>query len=107
MGEKEHDCNKIGEISVITDKLTRLERIIDGNGEVGSGIKDVIVVLNHSLTNFQKTVEGLTTTVSAILKFQNETETAIKMKAKYRANNQWLLGICITLFIALVGILIS
>lgn len=103
----------------LEERVDKIEKEINGNGE--TGLKQTVtklVVQNEmilkSLDKREKIDEDIRTSLSGFIKFQSEYEgmqmqkekDAIKT-ARKRANNNWLIGILITIILTLTGFLLA
>jgi hypothetical protein len=100
-----HECERPEEIGEIKASVKRLEKIVEGNGQ--PGLRDIVTALNTNVDIMNKNIAYLTTVISGILKFQNETEGESKERDRNKINFRWAMGLAITMFICLIGYIIK
>jgi hypothetical protein len=70
----------------VKSKVEKVYNDVEGNGK--KGLRDTVTELNVNTQNLAETVQGLTTSVNALIKFQTET-TAEKLEQRRKT----LLGV--------------
>ena len=100
----DHKCNHEGDIAKLAEKVGRMEKALYDNGQ--KGLITTTILLNENVSNLTSTVTTLTTAVSGLTKFRDETIGGIKAKERMKVHSQWLIGILVTAVLGLVTALI-
>lgn len=107
-----HLCNKEAEISRIETIVKNLSHEINGNGQ--PGLSKTVPQLAMVTEQLSKDVNDLAIAVSALVKFQTETEIKDKTIKELKDENiitkrdkQWLTGSVITALLTLIIILLG
>lgn len=98
-------CRKEAEISEMHTDIKTLKRIVMGNGQPGLSV--TVPELNRNVQNLNDTIGHLTTGVSGLLKFQENQIGMQQGKNIVRKRNRWIIGVFITVMLAMGGIIIT
>jgi len=98
-------CRKEAEIAEMHTDIKTLKRIVMGNGQPGLSV--TVPELNQNVADLNDTIGTLATGVSGLLKFQENQIGIQQGKSIVRKRNQWILGIMITVLLAMVGFIIK
>ena len=105
MEQKHFHCRKEKEISEIHTDLRTIKNIVMGNGK--EGLVSTVPRLNTSVDTLSMNVVGLERGLKGFLRYQQTMEGMAEGKTKTRKANRWLIGILITVNLALVGGIIT
>jgi hypothetical protein len=94
-------CEQKEHIAKIEAKTEHLVYLVDGKER--PGIHQIVMELTSGQNILIQSVKDLTTSVSALVRFQIEMETTTKYMVARKINNRWIIGT----LIAFVGILIA
>lgn len=98
-----HKCNHEVDFGTMNTKIADLEKIVKGP----EGIQTITIELNQAVKALTETVKSLTTAVSAVVKYQNESEGAARADERYKVNKQWAWGTAIGVLGVIGGVLIA
>lgn len=86
-------------------KIDRIEKVLYGNGT--TGLVETIARLDENVKTLVNTDQQLTTTVSALVKFMTDIKATEKAKRDVKSNVRWLIGILVSIDLALIAALIT
>ena len=87
-------CTKEAEISVLTEKMSRIEKLMDGNGK--PGINTQMILMNDHLEAREKTDKDIAMALRGLLKFKTEVQTTEKNKEKRQLFTMGVAGLMFT-----------
>jgi hypothetical protein len=99
-----HHCNKEKDIAIMSEKVRKIEKALFDNGQ--KGLITTTIQLDENVRNMTDTVKALTTAVSGLTQFRDETIGGIKAKERMKINSRWLIGLLISTVIGLLTIII-
>ena len=102
MSDPKGYCQKTAEIAKLESQVKTLNGIVMGN----EGLAQTVPVLNRNVSELSKTIGSLTTGVSGLLKFQEKEMGRQQGKIEMKQRNRWIIGIMVTLAVAIIGGLI-
>ena len=82
------------------EKVERMEKILYDNGQ--KGLISNVHQLNESVPTLSKNVEVLSTAVSGLTKFRDETIGGIRAKERMKVHSQWIIGLLVTAVLGLI-----
>ena len=99
MVQKTHiNCNQEQKIDGMVDRIENLEKVVVRNGH------DSLLSMATQTRNYQKQqhkdLDALKTSVSALIKFQIQSEAQSDVKKVLRQNRRWLIGTIIAVICA-------
>lgn len=86
-------------------KIERIEKTLYGNGK--PGLIETITRLDENVKILVATDSQLTTTVSALVKFMTDIQATEKAKKDMKANTRWLIGILVSINLALIAVIVT
>lgn len=87
------------------EKVERMEKILYDNGQ--KGLISNVHQLNESVPTLSKNIEVLSTAVSGLTKFRDETIGGIRAKERMKVHSQWIIGILVTLILGLITFIVT
>ena len=87
------------------EKVERMEKILYDNGQ--KGLISNVHQLNESVPTLSKNIEVLSTAVSGLTKFRDETIGGIRAKERMKIHSQWIIGILVTLILGLITFIVT
>jgi len=103
MAEK-YPCSKEAEIAEIHTELKMIKTAVMGNGKEGLIIE--VPRLSQATEQLNEICVGLQTGMSGFLKYQQTQEGIQQGKSYVKRSVQWLIGILVTVILALGGIIV-
>lgn len=97
-------CRKEKEIAEMHTKLTRIEKIVMGNGKEGLDVQVPLIL--QTVGEMKGSLDGLKKGFRAFVQAQYEQEGRDAGKAEIRKRTRWTIGILIGLITTLLGSLI-
>ena len=99
-------CLKETEISAISTKLTRVEKVVmDGNGQ--EALIYSVPKLTRSVDQLSKDIPDLTTAVSGLVRFKDEVMVEEKLEERRKIRNRYVITTLIGLLGIALGIIFS
>ena len=86
-----HKCNQESTIAKISVKVDKIEKALYDNGQ--RGLISTTIKLNENVNSMTDSIKILTTAVSALTKFRDETIGGIKAKERMRVHSQWIIAL--------------
>lgn len=97
--EHSNYCRKEKEIAEIHTKVNQIEKVVMGK----EGLIVTVPLLKQSIDNLNLTMVGLERGMKGFFKYQQTMEGMATGKASLGRRNRWVVGILVTVNIALLG----
>jgi len=98
-------CRKESELGKLRAEVDTLNKAVMGNGQPGLIV--TVPKLAESVERFEQTAGEFATAVRGFHQFQENQIGQEQGKEKIRKRNRWLVGIIISVLVALAGILVG